>query len=388
MKKNSKKNVFGTTEVVFLIVITCILSFTMAVLICINKGKNINILDLKVSKDDALNKFAEQYDNILNNYYQNVDKEKLIDSAIKGMIESLDDPNADYFNQAEAKNFNIRLDGYYTGVGIELIKLEDNKIHILNVFEGSNAHKKGIQAGDIIISVDGRNADNITTEDIVNIVNKNGKAKIKIERGTETFEVELEASLINIKSVYSTIEKINDKNIGYMRVDLFALNTYEQFKDTLDDLEKQGIDGLIIDLRNNVGGHLSTAHNILSLFLNKDKIMYQIRKNDKVDKYYSNGNANKEYKIVIIVNQGSASASELMTAALSENLGATIIGKTTFGKGTAQDVITLSNGEQYKFTTKEWLTPSGKSINNTGINPDVECDDNTCMEKALEILKK
>lgn len=381
--KKKKEYKFGTCEVVFLVVITCVLSFGMSALI-FNKTKTYE----EPIKDENITEFTEQYYKIINNYYGKLDKKKLIDSAIKGMVESLDDPNANYFNQTEAKNFNIRLDGYYTGLGIEFIKMEDDKIYILNVFEGSNAEKKGIQIGDMIVSVDGKSVENMTAEDLVEIVNKNGKVKVKIERNGESFEVEIEASRVNIKSVYSTVENVNNKNIGYIRVDLFALNTYEQFKDCLEDLERKGIEGLVIDLRDNVGGHLSTAHNILSLFLNKDKVIYQIKKNDSVDVYHSNGNKNKEYKIVIMVNQNSASASELMTAALSENLKATIIGKTTFGKGTAQEVITLSNGEQYKFTTKEWLTPSGKSINGVGINPDVECDDTTCMEKALEIFKQ
>lgn len=381
--KKKKEYKFGTCEVVFLVVITCVLSFGMAALI-FNKTKTYE----EPIKDENITEFTEQYYKIINNYYGKLDKKKLIDSAIKGMVESLDDPNANYFNQTEAKNFNIRLDGYYAGLGIEFIKMEDDKIYILNVFEGSNAEKKGIQPGDMIVSVDGKSVENMTAEDLVEIVNKNGKVKVKIERNGESFEVEIEASRVNIKSVYSTVENVNNKNIGYIRVDLFALNTYEQFKDCLEDLERKGIEGLVIDLRDNVGGHLSTAHNILSLFLNKDKVIYQIKKNDSVDVYHSNGNTNKEYKIVIMVNQNSASASELMTAALSENLKATIIGKTTFGKGTAQEVITLSNGEQYKFTTKEWLTPSGKSINGVGINPDVECDDTTCMEKALEIFKQ
>lgn len=381
--KKKKEYKFGTCEVVFLVVITCVLSFGMSALI-FNKTKTYE----EPIKDENITEFTEQYYKIINNYYGKLDKKKLIDSAIKGMVESLDDPNANYFNQTEAKNFNIRLDGYYTGLGIEFIKMEDDKIYILNVFEGSNAEKKGIQIGDMIVSVDGKSVEKMTAEDLVEIVNKNGKVKIKVERNEESFEVEIEASRVNIKSVYSTVENVNNKNIGYIRVDLFALNTYEQFKDCLEDLERKGIEGLVIDLRDNVGGHLSTAHNILSLFLNKDKVIYQIKKNDSVDVYHSNGNTNKEYKIVIMVNQNSASASELMTAALSENLKATIIGKTTFGKGTAQEVITLSNGEQYKFTTKEWLTPSGKSINGVGINPDVECDDTTCMEKALEIFKQ
>ncbi len=382
MKKNNKKNIFGTTEVVFLVVITCILSFTMASLICINKGKNNNIL---VSKDDALNKFVEQYDNILNNYYKDVDKGELIDNAIKGMIEGLDDPYATYFDEAQAKNFNIKLNGQFEGIGVEVIKLENGNIFVVNTFEGAPADVAGIEIGDEIYSLNGTSVAEISTAEFSNIVMSNKENTILVRRNDEELTFKLSKGNVVIKS--ATSQMLTDK-IGYIKVDLFALNTYGQVKECLDSLRKNGMESLILDLRDNSGGHLSSASDILSLFLSNKRVMYQTKSDEKIEKFYSEGAEDFKGRIVILVNSNSASASEVVTASLQENLEATVLGKTTFGKGTAQRLITLSSGEQYKFTVKEWLTANGKTINGVGIKPDVEEDnENIYIDKAIELLK-
>lgn len=380
-KKKQRTYKFGTSEVAFLVVTTCILSFIMAMLI-FDRNKNY----VEVAQDEHIKKIIEQYNNIVNNYYGDIDKKTLTDEAIRGMINSLGDPYASYFSGTDAENFNIKLNGEYTGVGLEIIKLEDNKTYVVNVFEGSNAYEKGVRVDDIILSINGINMEDLTTEQFANIVKKDGRANVLFQRNDETFEVELTASHIDIKSVHSSLETRNGQKIGYIKMDIFALNTYDQFNEALTSLESQDMNSLIIDLRDNTGGHLTTVHNILSLFLNRDKIIYQIKKQNSLEKYYSDGNKNKNYKIVIIVNNNSASASELMAASLNEQLDATIIGMTTFGKGTAQELIKLSTGEEYKFTTKEWLTPKGNSINNKGVVPSIECDGDACLDKAYEIL--
>lgn len=385
MKKNNKKNIFGTTEVIFLVVITCILSFTMASLICINKGKNNNILVSGVSKDDALNKFIEHYDNILNNYYQDVDKEELIDNAIKGMIEGLDDPYATYFDEAQAKNFNIKLNGQFEGIGVEVIKLENGNIFVVNAFEGAPADVAGIRIGDEIYSLNGASVAEISTTEFSNIVMSNKENTILVKRNGEELTFKLSKGNVVIKS--ATSQMLTDK-IGYIKIDLFALNTYGQVKECLDGLRQRGMESLILDLRDNSGGHLSSASDILSLFLSNKRVMYQTKSSGKIEKFYSEGTEDFKGRIVILVNANSASASEVVTASLQENLEATVLGKTTFGKGTAQRLITLSSGEQYKFTVKEWLTANGKTINGAGIKPDVEEEnENIYIDKAIELLK-
>lgn len=379
----NKKNTFKTSEVVFLVVTTCVLSFLMATLIVKNKVIKVNYIE-----DEYIEKFSEQYNNILDNYYQDVDKDKLIDKAIKGMIESLEDPYATYFNADEAKNFNIKLNGSFEGIGVEIVKLTDGNIGILTVYEDSPAAKQGLKAGDVITKLNGQSVYNITTIQLASFVSENKNTKITVLRNDDELEFELSKGNVIIKSVTSDIIEENNKKIGYIKIDIFALNTYNQLKQELINLENHNINSLIIDLRDNSGGHLSAAEDILSLFLSKDNVIYQMKKNNKIEKFYSKGEKNIQYKIAILVNSNSASASEVMTAALKENLNVNVIGQKTFGKGTAQELITLSSGEQYKFTTKEWLTPTGKSINGVGITPDIEVnDDSLFVEEALKILK-
>ena len=235
----------------------------------------------------------------------------------------------------------------------------------------------------------------MTTQEFSNYV-RNSKSKtfkIVVRRNEQEKEFTIDREQVVLKSVTSKLIEENGKKIGYIYMSIFASNTYTQFKDELASLENNNIDSLIIDLRNNTGGELTTASNIISLFLNSDKVMYQMEDKDgKQVKTYSYGKKDKEYKIVMLVNEHSASASEVMTAALKENLGATVIGKKTFGKGTVQSVLTISTGEQYKITTKKWLTPNGNWINSVGIVPDVEVDlsgdNDTQLDKAIEYLSK
>lgn len=382
MKKNNRKNIFGTSEVVFLVVITCLLSFTMASLIFTNKQKNNNTL---LTHDSAISKFIEQYDNIINNYYQDIDKDKLIDSAIKGMIEGLEDPYATYFEEAEAKNFNIKLDGQFEGIGVEVLKLENGNIIVVNTFEGAPADNAGIKIGDEIYSLNGKSVAEISTAEFSNIVMSNKDNTILVKRNDEELTFKLSKGNVVIKS--ATSQMLTDK-IGYIKIDLFALNTFGQVRDCLKQLKENGMESLVLDLRDNSGGHLSSAADILSLFLSNKRVMYQTKDNGKIEKFYSEGSEDFKGKIVILVNSNSASASEVVTASLQENLEATVLGKTTFGKGTAQRLITLSSGEQYKFTVKEWLTANGKTINGIGIKPDVEEEnENIYIDKAIELLK-
>ena len=381
--KNKKRNTFRTNEVVFLVVVTCILSFIMASLIYKSKAVKISVIE-----DKNISKFLEQYNNIVDNYYMDLDKDALIDNAIKGMIESLDDPYTTYFSADEAKNFNMRLDGTFEGIGVEIIKLENGNIEVVTVFEDSPAAEKGLKAGDIITKMNGKSVAAITTNQLASFISENENTEITVERNGEMLDFKLNKGTVIIQSVTSEIIKEDEKKIGYIKIDIFALNTYDQLKKELNNFEKEEINSLIIDLRDNSGGHLSAAEDILSLFLSKEHVIYQMKKNNKIEKFYSKGKNDTNHKIAILVNSNSASASEVMTAALKENLNVTVIGQKTFGKGTAQELITLSSGEQYKFTTKEWLTPNGNSINGAGIVPDVVInDDSIYIDKAIEVLK-
>ena len=377
------KKLFSTKEVAFLVITTCILSFLMAMLIFNQKDKTTKYIE-----DSNLSNFLKQYNYIVDNYYMTVDKKKLIDGAIMGMLYSLDDPYAQYYTESSANVFNAKLDGYYEGIGIEFVRIQDGTIYILDVFEDSEAFAAGVKEGDIILSVDDVDVTTITQDELLKMFkNKTTKFKIKVQRGEEELTFEVKKSKVEFKSVSSDIV---DNSIGYIKIDLFAVNTFEQFRDELNKLINENISGLIIDLRGNPGGHLTTAEEILSLLISKNKVIYQIDTHGKIEKYYSQGNKDYKIPIAVLVDKNSASAAELVTAALNEQLGAIIIGQTTYGKGTVQDLVDLPEGVQYKVTTKEWLTSLGKKIQDVGITPTIEIeetDTESYVSKAISELK-
>lgn len=392
-KKEKKDNpVFKTKEVVFLLILTAIISLFMGGLFTYHisyKGEKV---------DNSLQEFITNYDYIVNNYYGKVDKSKLIDSAITGMLSSLD-KNSTYVG-SENSNFNIYLNGYYQGIGLQAYNDNNNNIVIYNVIKGSPASKAGFKMGDVLLKLNNEDLTNMTIADFSKLVKKQkGAFVLTYKRDSEEKKVKIKAEKIELKSVASKLIDKDSKKIGYIRVTIFANNTYGQFKKQLKNLEKQNIDGLVIDLRDNSGGHLSTATDIISLFLDSSHPIYQIKSKTEQTKYYSNGKTTKKYKIAILVNGNSASASEVTTSALKEQYGAFVVGEKTYGKGTVQQLQTLKDGEQYKLTTQTWLTSKGKTIDKVGIEPEYEVkldekysdnptlENDNQMQKALELLK-
>ena len=393
--KKSKGATFKTGEVVLLLFITMIVSLIMGSL---TTYKLLPISGVKL--DSALSEFIDNYEYITKNYNGKINKGELIDAALDAMLNKLD-RNSMYMNDDESHNFNILLEGSYSGLGVQIYD-KDNKIIVYKVYENSPADKAGLKVGDVITAFDGKSTANATSTDLANKIKdiKDKAISITYQRDGKENTVVLKKGTIKIDSVLSKTYEENGKKIGYIAIGIFASNSSEQFKEQLETLEKQNIDSLIIDLRSNSGGYLFAAENIISEFLSSKHVIYQIQKDDKVTKHYSKGKKDKKYKIYILVNGESASASEVMASALSEQYGATLIGEKTFGKGTVQEMQDLKNGDQYKLTTKNWLTSKGVWIEGTGVFPHIEialdekfyenpteANDNQ-LQKALEQAKK
>ena len=363
MKKN-----FNSKEVIFLLLITCLISLMV--------GNAIKLGNLKDSEQSDLNlkEFEENYQYIIDNYYKDVDKSKLIKGAIEGMVNSLEDDYSVAISDDQSNNFNIKLTGSYNGIGIEIVNDKENNIYISDIIEGSPAEKAGLKAMDMIISIDDINFQNKQTKELTNYIKeKNNKEyTIKVKRNDEEKTFKITREQIEIKSIYYELKEIDNNKIGYIYVSIFASNTAEQFKKAIEDLESKQIDSLIIDVRYNSGGHLTSVVDMLSCLLDSKKVIYQIESKGEITKYYSHGKTTKNYPIVVLQNKESASASELLSAALKEEYGATIIGETSYGKGTVQELVSLPDGTQYKFTTKKWLTPQGNWINEVGVSVDIE----------------
>lgn len=394
-KEVKTKNLFQTSEVIILTLITCVIGIIMGCLV----GYNLKKTDNKTYSKD-LEEFIKNYNYIVENNIADVSGTDLIKGAIEGMLSTFEDDYSYVIDEDEQENFNIKLMGEYEGVGIEIISTTDNNTYIYSVFESSPADVAGLKVGDKILKVDNLDMDGKNSTDISNYIKKSEKDNfdIVVERDGEEIKVNLKREKVIINSVASRIIEKDDKKIGYIYMSIFSATSAKQFKTKLEELEKNGIDSLIIDVRYNNGGHLTTAISILSLFLDKTNIIYQTDKDGKIEKFYSSGTETKKYPIVVLQNESSASASEMLSAALKEQYGATIVGKNSYGKGTVQELITLSDGTEYKFTTKKWLTPKGNWIHEKGVEVDykVELDQNyfanpkdeldTQLNKALEIL--
>lgn len=391
----------GMLEVSFMMLVICIVGVFIGYII---GNKNIKTIKY-VSPNKKLNEFIETYNYILDNYYgvEEITEDQILNSAIEGLLNSFGDPNTTYMTEVESNNFNIQLKGDYQGLGVEISnELETGNIVIVSIFKDSPADKSGLKPGDMILKIDDIDVSKKESSYFSKYISEstNTTFNILIKRENEEMNIIVNKENIVLKSVASKIFEKNNKKIGYIYLSIFAENSYSQFKSELENLEQKGIDSLILDLRSNTGGHLSSAHNILNLFLDSDKIVYKTEDKKGIETFYSNGNKDKKYKIVILVNELTASSSEIVTAGLKENLDSIVVGKTTYGKGTVQELRTISTGAQYKFTIKKWLTPKENFIHGVGIKPDyeIDLDDNYIknptdendnqLQKAIEILEE
>jgi len=396
VKKTEKEtNLFELKEVVVLLIVTCLIGIVMGASV----GYQVKKVDKKTLSSD-LEEFVENYEYILKNTITDVSSTDLIKGAIEGMLSTFEDDYSYVISDSDQENFDIRLNGEYEGVGVEVVTTTDGKTYIYTIFEGSPADKAGLKPGDQILKIDEENLENRDSTFVANYVKTSGKSAftLTILRDDEEMTKEVTREKVTINSVTSKIIEKENKKIGYLYLNIFSSASYKQFKEKLEKLEEEKIDSLIIDVRYNTGGHLTTASNIVSLFLDSSNIIYQTEKEDQIEKFYSSGKETKKYPVVVLQNSASASASELLSSALKEQYGAKVVGTVSFGKGTVQELITLSDGTEYKFTTKKWLTPKGNWIHKKGVEPDYEVDleekyfenptdeNDTQLQKAIEVL--
>ena len=361
---NMNREYFSNYEVIIIIVISVVFGGILGSIITLNREKSSQ-------SNNELDEFITTYNSITTNYYKNVDNKKLINAAIKGMVNYLDDPYSIYMDEDDTENFTQTVNGQYEGVGVSVSKV-DNSIEIVAIFKDSPADRAGLKPGDKIIKVNNKDVSGMELDDVVKLIKNKKKVNIIVKRDNKEKEITLKQNTVVIPSVSSRIVESNNKKVGVLNVSIFAANTYKQFKNKLDDLENKKIDSLIIDVRQNSGGHLDQVSKILSLFMKQDKVIYQIKTKKGVEKYYSTGKKSKNYNVVVLIDNGSASASEILAAAMNESYGATLIGEKTYGKGTVQKEYMLSSGASIKYTVEKWFTPKGKSINGKGISPTIE----------------
>ena len=332
-----------------------------------------------------------------------IDEKKLKDGAIEGYVKGLGDKYTEYIPKSEMKEFTENITGSFVGIGIYMISDEDSgRVIVYYPIPESPAEKAGIKPGDAIISV---NDVEYTSNDFNKIADYikgevGTKVKLVIERDGKKLDFEITRQKIEVNPISSKILK---NNVGYINLPSFDSDSSKRLKEKTDDLVSKGAKSLIIDLRNNGGGIVDESTKIADYFLDKDKTIMTTKDNkgkEEVEKTKSKMTYNMP--LVILTNENTASASEILTAALKENERAKIIGTKTYGKGVIQAVLTLSDGSGIKITTAEYFTPNGTEINKKGISPDIEVklpdtikniyavkeDDDTQLNKAIEELSK
>ena len=389
MSKDIKKSVeFNLVEVIFIILITGIVVSVASGLIVF---KNYDKLSSVASSDSTTNfsEFNKAYNHIVNSYVKEVDKDKLIEAAIEGMYTYLNDEYSIYMDEETTKSLEERLDGQYTGVGIEITAdKNNNKIIINKVFSNSSAMDAGLKAGDELIALDGVLLSDKEYTYVSDTI-KNSKKDtfmIKYIRDGKEYEVNLKKKNVLIDSVVSK----EYENVGYIQIQTFSATTSKQVKDKINNFSKN-IDSLVIDVRNNTGGYLSAAYEIADYFVVKGKPIYQLKdRENKITIYKAKNDVLRNFKgISVLINNYSASASEILALALKESANATTIGVKSYGKGTVQETDTLSSGAMIKYTTAYWLSPNGNTINTIGISPDIEEKDaKKQLDIAIKLYKK
>lgn len=360
--------------------------------------KSIQIINSQIEPSEAdFSLLWEAYrlieDSFLNS--ENINYQDLVYGAVSGMVNSLGDPYTVFFNPEDTKKFLEDADGRFEGVGME-VGIRDNNFQVIAPLKGTPADKAGLKAGDLIIEIDGSSTSGFSVDELVSLIRgpKGTKVILTISREgwNEPREISITRGLIHVPAL--DWEIIDDK-IAHIKLYHFHKDAEKEFNEIAIKILDTDTKGIILDLRNNTGGYLEVAENIGGLFLEKGTpfvIVQNARKEQNIIKTKGTGRLLK-YPMVVIINEGSASASEILAGALRDERNVSLIGENSFGKGLIQKLDYLSNGSSIKITVSEWLTPKGNPISEKGLEPDfkVEITDqetDSQLNKAVEILKE
>lgn len=313
----------------------------------------------------------EIYDKLKKNYDGDVTKETLLDGLKKGAVASVGDPYTVYMSPDEAKEFNSDLDGKFEGIGAELSQ-EEGLIVIVSPIKGAPAEKAGLQPRDIIVEIDGESSTEMTVSEAVKRIRgeKGTEVKLGIVREGEKLEFTIKRDTIDIASV----EWTSDNGTGVITISRFSSDTTDLVRKAAQEFNDKGIKKVILDMRGNPGGLLDQAVGVSEVWLDKGNTVLDEKRGDEVIQSFKTEKAPifKDVKTIVLINEGSASASEIVAGALKDNNKATLMGEKSFGKGSVQQLLELSNGGALKVTIARWYTPGGKNIDKEGISPDKE----------------
>ncbi len=350
---------------------------------------------VKLNSDDfdtKMNKLASYIETF---YLDDVSEEDMAEGAFKGVVAALGDPYSEYYTEEEYESLMESTSGEYNGIGVSISQKEENgEITIATVFDDTPAKEAGIQEGDVIVAVDGNDMTGKSSQDVVSMIKgkTDGTVTITVMRNGEKLDLQVEIRKVERPTVAN---HMMDGNIGYIKLSEFDGVSTSQFSEALNELKDQGMEKLVIDIRDNPGGRLDVVCDLLDLFVDKDKlIVYTKDKNGNKQEEYTRYDASvKDIPISIIVNGNSASAAEVFTGVMQDYGLAKIVGTQTFGKGIVQKILDMGDGSAVKLTVSKYYLPNDENIHGQGITPDyvIDADENTeedvQLNKAVEVLE-
>ena len=399
----TRRKIFNIYEMIAFMLISTVVSSLVVGYIMFKQydAKKIEKDYTSLVDNPHISEFINNYGQLMDKYYKDIDEEKLIDSAIKGMLDYLGEPYTEYMEENQSNNFNEQLKGSYKGIGVEISQnAETKEVFVNKVFANSPAEKAGVLKGDIFFKINGLD---ITGKDPAEISNqiKYGEEETSIIvflRDGKEVEISITRDSVELISAEGRIINHNGKDVGYLKISSFAAKTSNQVKEIIENYKEKKLEEVIIDLRGNTGGYLETAMSISEQFLEKGKIILYLETKEKKSAITDSTEDKVNFKIVLLVDSGSASASEILAGALKYSYGVELVGTKTYGKGKFQETGSLSSGATIKYTAGVWNMPNDQNIDGIGILPDhevelsqeyienpIEENDNQ-LKKALEVV--
>lgn len=398
MNFDKKNNIY---KIIMIIVVTALVTFLLSSVIFYNyymktDGGNITALSKYINISNSTTTLEQKIE-ILKKYLEKeyigeLDEEKMVESALKGYVEGIGDKYTEYLTPDELEDLMTSVNGNYVGIGIYMTQDKEGNIVVLLPIEGSPAAEKGLKTGDIINKINGEECKGLELTEVSNKVKGEEGTTVNLEilRENEIINVDVERRTVELKYIDS---KVLEGNIGYIELLAFDEGATIKFKEELTKLKEQNVKSLIIDLRDNGGGLVTEAISLSEIFAPMGNVVLKSYDKDGKETVTKSTNVNTEkMEVVVLVNENSASATEIFAAAMQDNNLATIVGTKTFGKGVMQEVQPLKIGGALKITIEEFKTPNGNTIHKVGITPDIEVENNekedTQLQKAIEYLNK
>lgn len=361
---------FNLVSTIIIIIVTAIISGITTGVIMYNGYKQSTGLSYsEITNDPALIEFLEVYSSLLDDYYEDIDKEAMLEEAISAMMNYLGDNYTTYLTEEETEALAEKLAGEYRGIGVSI---QDNII--IDITKDSPAEEVGLQANDQIIKINGEDVTGYLAGEIASRIKETKEEVITLTvlRNNEEMEFKIKLSNLYIPAITSEIIEKNNKKIGYVYIGTFSNTLAKQIEETLKTFDEAAISSLIIDVRDNSGGYLTAASDVASLFLKKGQKIYSLEDKEATTDFLDETDTYKEYNMMVLINKNSASASEILAAALRDSYGAKLLGETSYGKGKVQQTLSLTDGSMVKYTSAKWFTPNGICIDEVGLTPDIE----------------